>query len=64
MSALVEPRQAPQTTSPLRPVPTRQSRLGRLPFMLILAGVLVAGLVGLLMPVSYTHLTLPTIYSV
>ena len=76
MSALVEPRQAPQTTSPLRPVPTRQSGLGRLPFMLILAGVLVVGLVGLLMlqtrvqeqsfdvrqlqTVSYTHLTLPT----
>ncbi len=51
MSALVEPRQkGPETTTPgLRPVPTRQGGLGRLPFMLILAGVLVAGLVGLLM---------------
>ncbi len=51
MSALVEPRQkAPETTTPrLRPVPERQGGLGRLPFMLILAGVLVAGLVGLLM---------------
>ncbi|HEY5483222.1 MAG TPA: cell division protein FtsL [Propionibacteriaceae bacterium] len=49
MSALVEPQQAPQTTSPLRPVPSRQSGLGRLPFMLILAGVLVVGLAGLLM---------------
>lgn len=52
MSALVEPRQAPQpaqTSAPLRPVPSRQSGLGRLPFMLILAGVLVVGLVGLLM---------------
>jgi cytoskeletal protein RodZ len=51
VSALVEPRpKAPDTTTPgLRPVPTRQGGLGRLPFMLILAGVLVAGLVGLLM---------------
>ena len=50
MSALVEPRQKAQdTTSGLRPVPARQGGLGRLPFMLILAGVLVAGLVGLLM---------------
>lgn len=49
MSALVEPRQAPQATSLLRPVPSGQSGLGRLPFMLILAGVLVVGLVGLLM---------------
>ena len=51
MSALVEPRQkSPETTTPgLRPVPTRQGGLGRLPFMLILAGVLVVGLVGLLM---------------
>jgi uncharacterized protein HemX len=51
VSALVEPRpKAPETTTPaLRPVPTRQGGLGRLPFMLILAGVLVAGLVGLLM---------------
>lgn len=51
MSALVEPRQkAPETTTPtLRPVPTPRGGLGRLPFMLILAGVLVAGLVGLLM---------------
>ena len=51
MSALVEPRQKAQetTTSGLRPVPTQQGGLGRLPFMLILAGVLVAGLVGLLM---------------
>jgi len=50
MSALAEPRQkAPETTTSLRPVPTRDSGLGRLPFMLVLAGVLVAGLVGLLM---------------
>ena len=51
MSALVEPRQKAQetTTSGLRPVPTQQGGLGRLPFMLILAGVLVVGLVGLLM---------------
>ncbi len=51
MSALVEPRQkAPEaTTGALRPVPARQGELGRLPFILILAGVLVAGLVGLLM---------------
>jgi cytoskeletal protein RodZ len=51
VSALVEPRpKAPETTTPaLRPVPTQQRGLGRLPFMLILAGVLVAGLVGLLM---------------
>ena len=50
MSALVEPRpKAQDTTSSLRPVPARQGGLGRLPFMLILAGVLVAGLVGLLM---------------
>ena len=51
MSALDEPRpKAPETTTPaLRPVPTQQRGLGRLPFMLILAGVLVVGLVGLLM---------------
>ena len=50
MSALVEPRQRPQDTgSGLRPVPDIRGGLGRLPFLMILAGVLVAGLVGLLM---------------
>ncbi|MHB1009378.1 MAG: cell division protein FtsL [Propionibacteriaceae bacterium] len=50
MSALVEPRPRPQDTgSGLRPVPSVQGGLGRLPFLIILAGVLVAGLVGLLM---------------
>jgi len=50
VSALAEPRQRlEETTSPLSPVAERRTALGRLPFMLILAGVLVAGLVGLLM---------------
>jgi cytoskeletal protein RodZ len=50
VSALVEPRQKPQEPgSGLRPVPAVQPGIGRLPFLLILAGVLVAGLVGLLM---------------
>ena len=51
MSALVEPRPkaTENTTTALRPVPAREGGLGRLPFMLILAGVLVVGLVGLLM---------------
>ncbi len=50
MSALVEPRQkAPETESPLRSVPARVSGLGRVPFLLILAGVLAGGLVVLLM---------------
>lgn len=51
MSALVDTRQetAGTTQTTLRPVPKRQGGLGRLPFMLIIAGVLVAGLVGLML---------------
>ncbi|HET7724686.1 MAG TPA: cell division protein FtsL [Propionibacteriaceae bacterium] len=50
MSALVEPRQKSQEpAADLRPVPPVQGGLGRLPFLIMLAGVLVAGLVGLLM---------------
>jgi cell division protein FtsL len=50
VSALVEPRTKPQeTTSPLKGVPARVSGLGRVPFLLILAGVLAGGLVVLLM---------------
>ncbi len=50
MSALVDQGQKPQQPGAgLRPVPPVQAGLGRLPFLLILAGVLVAGLVGLLM---------------
>ena len=50
MSALVEPREKTQETSSLlKGVPARVSGLGRVPFLLILAGVLAGGLVVLLM---------------
>lgn len=51
MSALVHDRQAPAAKGRerLRQVPSRPSVLGRTPFLLILASVLVVGMVGVLL---------------